>query len=167
MKKKTRKDLEICFHPPKGKAGLRIIKPSKGKAEGHLSKAMDSLRAMRLMYENDIFDWTIVCGYYAFYHALLATLSSIGIEATNHFCAITAFKSFFVERGKMPEEYLVYLNRAKELEVSYSESLEKAKETRVVVQYEITQLRNDDAEWIIDEAADFVEKMEEFVASKR
>jgi uncharacterized protein (UPF0332 family) len=97
----------------------------------------------------------------------LATLSSIGIEATNHFCAITAFNSFFVERGKMPEEYLVYLNRAKELEVSYSESLEKAKETRVVVQYEITQLRNDDAEWIIDEAVDFVEKMEEFVASKR
>jgi hypothetical protein len=36
-----------------------------------------------------------------------------------------------------------------------------------VVQYEITQLQNDDAEWIIEEAAEFVEKMEEFVASKK
>jgi uncharacterized protein (UPF0332 family) len=31
------------------------------------------------MFDNDLFDWTIICGYYAMYHAVLASLFKIGI----------------------------------------------------------------------------------------
>jgi uncharacterized protein (UPF0332 family) len=45
----------------------------------HIDKAHSNLRAMKLMFDNDLFDWTIICGYYAMYHAVLASLFKIGI----------------------------------------------------------------------------------------
>jgi len=120
---------------------------------------------MKLMFDNDIFDWTIICGYYAMYHAVLASLYKIGIRATAHYCAIAAFKEFYVKRGKLKPEYISYIKRAKQLERKYSESLDKAQENRVVEQYGIEIITNDDAEWIIEDAKDFVLKIEEILAS--
>jgi len=37
---------------------------------------------MKLMFDNDQFDWTVIAGYYAMYHAVLAALLKIGIRAT-------------------------------------------------------------------------------------
>ena len=86
------------------------------------------------------------------YHAALASLYKIGIRATAHYCAIAAFKEFYVKR-------------AKQLEQKYSESLDKAQENRVVEQYGVEIITNDDAEWIIEDAKDFVLKIEEILAS--
>ncbi len=122
------------------------------------------MRAMKIMFEDDLFDWTIICGYYAMYHAVLAALFKIGIRATAHYCAIAAFKEFHVKRGKVRPEYITYIKRAKQLEQKYANTLEKAQGDRIVDQYGVEVLTNDDAEWILEDAKDFVLKIEEVLA---
>ncbi len=157
--------LQGCFHPKEGRPNLQKVPVGNERAGQHIDKAHNNLRAMKLMFDNDLFDWTIICGYYAMYHAVLASLYKIGIRATAHYCAIAAFKEFYVKRGKVKPEFIAYLKRAKQLEKKYSESLEKAQENRVVEQYGVEIITNDDAEWIIEDAKDFVLKIEEILAS--
>ncbi len=157
--------LQGCFHPKDGRPNLQKVPVSSERAQQYINKAHNNLRAMKLMFDNDLFDWTIICGYYAMYHAVLATLYKIGIRATAHYCALAAFKEFYVKRGKVKPEFVTYSKRAKQLEQKYSESLDKAQENRVVEQYGVEIITNDDAEWIIEDAKDFVLKIEEVLAS--
>jgi len=61
-------------------------------------------------------------------------------------------------------EYITYIKRAKQLEQKYADTLEKAQEDRVIDQYGVEVLTNDDAEWILEDAKDFVLKIEEVLA---
>lgn len=164
MSEYIEKTLDECFQPKKGKPNLRRIPVSIERVEQHIDKARSNLRAMKIMFDNDLFDWTVICGYYAMYHAVIASLFKIGIRATAHYCAIAAFKKFYVERGKVKPEYINYIKKAKQLERQYAETLEKAQEDRVIEQYGVEVLTNDDAEWIIEDAKDFVLKIEEVIA---
>ena len=164
MPKYIYKFLHECFHPKKGKSNLRRIHMNIERGKQHIKKAHSNLRATKIMFDNNLFDWTIICGYYAMYHALLASLFKIGIEATAHSCAIAAFKKFYIDRGKVKSEYINYIKKAKRLEREYAETLEKAQETRVVEQYGVEVLTNDDAEWIIEDAEKFILKIEEVIA---
>ena len=157
--------LQGCFHPKEGRSNLHKVPVNSERAQQHIDKAHSNLRAMKMMFDCDLFDWTIICGYYAMYHAVLAALYKIGIRATAHYCALAAFKEFYVKRGKVKPEFVTYINRAKQLEQKYSESLDKAQENRVVEQYGVEIITNDDAEWIIEDAKDFVLKIEEVLAS--
>lgn len=163
-KRYSDKLLHDCFHPKAGKPGLRKIPLDINRAKEHLRKAQSNLRAMRLMFREDLFDWTAICGYYAMYHAVLAALYNIGLEARAHHCAMAAFGEFYVERGKVKPEYIQYIEKAKQLEKKYADALEEARKNRVVVQYGVEVLTNDDAEWILEDAEDFVSKIEEILA---
>ena len=164
MSKYVEKTLRECFHPKVGKPNLRRMSVNTERVKQHINKAHNNLRAMKIMFDNDLFDWAIICGYYAMYHAVLASLFRIGIQARAHYCAIAAFKKFYVERGKVKPEYIDYIKKAKQLEQKYSETLEKAQENRVVEQYGVETVTNDDAEWIIEDAENFVLKIEEVIA---
>ena len=164
MAKDIEKILHGCFHPKEGRPNLHKIHVNTERAKQHIDKAHKNLRAMKIMFDNDLFDWTIICGYYAMYHAVLASLFKIGIRATAHYCAIAAFKEFYIKREKVKPEYLAYIKRAKQLEQKYVDTLEKAQENRVIDQYGIEVLTNDDAEWILEDAKDFVLKIEEVLA---
>jgi len=158
--------LQKCFHPKQGKPNLRKAAPDPALVKQHLDKAHGNLRAMKLMFNGEHFDGAIICGYYAMYHAVLASLYKIGIKAFAHYCAIAAFREFYIERGKVGREYIDYIKRAKQLEKKYAETLEKAQETRVIEQYGVEIVTNDEAEWIIEDAKDFVLKIEEILADK-
>jgi len=158
------KTLNECFHPKKGKPNLYKVSINSKRAEGHIDKSHNNLRAMVAMFDKDFFDWAIICGYYAMYHAALASLFKVGIRATAHYCAIAAFKKFYIERGKVKPEYLGYIQKAKQLEAKYAGALEKAQETRVKEQYGVEIISNDDAEWILEDAKAFVLKIEEILA---
>ena len=164
MPKYIEKTLRECFHPKEGKPNLRKISVNVERVKQHIDKAHSNLRAMKAMFDNDLFDWTIICGYYAMYHAVLASLFRVGIGARAHYCAIAAFKKFYVERGKVKPEYINYIKKAKQLEQKYAETLEQAQEHRVIEQYGVEILTNDEAEWIIEDAEDFVLKIEEVIA---
>ncbi len=165
MPENSERILQGCFHPKEGRPNLQKVPVSAERAQQHIEKAHHNLRAMKLMFDNDLFDWTIVCGYYAMYHGVLASLYKIGVRATAHYCALAAFKEFYVKRGTVKPEFVTYIKRAKQLEQKYSESLDKAQENRVVEQYGVEIITNDDAEWVIEDAKDFVLKIEEILAS--
>jgi len=164
MARDIERALRDCFHPRVGKPNLVKVPVDLETARHHIDKASGNLRAMKLMHENDLFDWTVVCGYYAMYHAVLAALFKIGIRATAHYCAIAAFKKFYVEKGKVAAEYVGYIQKAKQLEKKYANTLDKAQENRVIEQYGVEIITNDDVEWIIEDARDFVLKIEEILA---
>ena len=164
MPKDIERILRGCFYPKEGKPNLKKVPVDGARTLQHIDKAHRNLRAMKMMFDNDLFDWAVICGYYAMYHAVLAALLNIGIRATAHYCAIAAFKKFYVEQGKVASEYMTYIKRAKHLEQKYAETLEKAQEERVVEQYGVEILTNDDAAWIIEDAKDFVLKIEEVLA---
>ncbi len=155
--------VESCFHPKEGRPNLHKVPVNLEHVQQHIDKANSNLRAMKLMFDNDHFDWTVISGYYAMYHAVLASLFKIGIRATAHYCAIAAFKEFYVKRGNVKPEFLGYIHRAEQLEKKYAESLDKAQENRVIEQYGVEIVTNDDAEWIIEDAKDFVLKIEEVI----
>ncbi|MBF0478105.1 MAG: HEPN domain-containing protein [Candidatus Omnitrophica bacterium] len=158
------KIVQSCFHPKEGRPNLHKVPVNIEYVQQHMDKAHSNLRAMKLMFDNDHFDWTVICGYYAMYHAVLASLFKIGIRATAHYCAIAAFKEFYVKRGKVNQEYVEYIKRAKQLEQEYADALDKAQENRIIEQYGVEIVTNDDAEWIIEDAKDFVLKIEEVIA---
>ena len=164
MARRIEKILLGCFHPKDGRPNLHKVSVNRERAEQHIDKARKNLRAMKIMHGNDMFDWTIICGYYAMYHGVLAALFNIGIRATAHYCAIAAFKEFYVKRGKVKPDYIVYIKKAKQLEEKYSNTLEKAQADRIVEQYGVEILTNDDAEWILEDAKDFVLKIEEILS---
>jgi uncharacterized protein (UPF0332 family) len=164
MPKDIEKALRGCFHPKDGKPNLKKVPVNVDRARQHIDKAHRNLRAMKMMFENDLFDWTVICGYYAMYHAVLAALFNIGIRTTAHYCAIAAFKKFFVEQGKVAPEFMAYIKKAKHLEEKYAETLERAQEERVIEQYGVEILTNDDAQWIIEDAQEFVLTIEEVLA---
>jgi uncharacterized protein (UPF0332 family) len=164
MTKDIEKILHGCFRPKEGRPNLHKVPVNVERARQHIDKARKNLRAMKIMFDNDLFDWAIICGYYAMYHAVLAALLKIGIRATAHYCAIAAFKEFYVRRGRVRPEYISYIKKAKQLEQKYANTLEKAQEDRVIDQYGIEVLTNDDAEWILEDAKDFVLKIEEVLA---
>jgi uncharacterized protein (UPF0332 family) len=150
------KNIEQCFK----QGGLRNIESDPESIWRHLDKASSNIKAMDIMFDNQKYDWTIVCGYYAMYHAVLASLIKIGILATKHYCAISAFNKFYIFRKDVDKKYIEYLHRAKKLEEKYSETLEHAQADRVSDQYGVQVITNDDAEWIIEEAKDFVLQIE-------
>jgi len=156
--------LHDCLHPTRGKPGLVRVSPDEKTARAHLEKARVNLRAMALMYREELFDWTIVCGYYAMYHAVLGALAHIGLRGLSHPCALAAFRKFYVERKRVPAEYVQFLKRAEQLKKRYAETLEAAREDRIVVQYGIEEVTNDDAEWLLEEAKAFVLRIEEVLA---
>lgn len=164
MSEHVDRTLRDCFHPKKGKPNLKKVRIDFNRVEQHIDKANNNLRAMQKMFDNDLFDWTIICGYYAMYHAVLASLLKIGIRATAHYCAIAAFKKFYVEQGKVNPEFVTFIKKAKQLEEKYADTLDKAQESRVIEQYGVEVLTNDDAQWIIEDAKDFVLKIEEVLA---
>jgi len=59
---------------------------------------------------------------------------------------------------------MAYLNKARQVEKKSSDSLRKARENRVTVQYGVQIFTNTDVDWILEEAEDFVLSIEELLA---
>jgi uncharacterized protein (UPF0332 family) len=168
MTEKLSPILRRCFKPIKGhKPELRKISPDQKTTRMHLNKAHNNLKAMKLMYDQEFFDWTIICGYYAMYHGVLASLSYIGIRAYSHLCAIAAFQNFFIDKDRSQKEYIHFIRKAEQLGKKYTDSLQEARENRVRVQYGVQIICNEDAEWIIEDAEDFVLLIEEFIEENK
>jgi hypothetical protein len=68
MPKDVEKALRGCFHPKEGRPNLQKVPVNAGRAKQHIDKARRNLRAMKIMFDNELFDWTIICGYYAIRH---------------------------------------------------------------------------------------------------
>ena len=149
--------LDRCFEgAPNVPKRLLKVPQSVEKAEEHLEKANRNLFAARLVNDNKFFDWTITCSYYAMYHATMASLWLIGLEARSHECAITAFDMFYVKEQKVGREYLEYVTKAKTISKKYSESLEYAKTERIKASYGLGEITSQETSMVLGDAREFV-----------
>lgn len=154
--------VEKCLNPEKGrKKGLFKVRPSMAEAQEFLDKAQWNLQAMKINYDNHLYDWSIVIGYYAMYHATLSALRLVGLDAKRHDCAAAALDFFFCGKGGLVEQNLKSFEKAKKLEKSFVETLNKASVERVQVQYGVVKAKAKDAEWMVKSAAEFVEAIED------
>lgn len=65
MPENLEKILENCFHPGKGRSNLRKVPINAERVKQHIDKSHNNLRAMKLTFDNGLFDWAVICGYYA------------------------------------------------------------------------------------------------------
>ncbi len=160
--------LEKCFKGTK-EIPPRIIrkKPDAGTAMAHLEKVESNILAMEKMFDEKYFDWTIVAAYYSMYHSVLAALRVIGLDARSHECAILAFEKFYTKKGKVDENYVVYLRQAKELSEKYSETLEKVKTMRVEASYGTGEIKSTDAAFAMTSAKEFASEIRKTVHEAR
>ena len=149
--------LDRCFEGS-GEIPKRLIKvqESVNKAEEHLEKANKNLLAATKMNEFKFFDWTITCSYYAMYHATMASLWLIGLDARSHECAIVAFETFYVQERKVFPDYTEYVKKAKKLSKTYSDSLEYAKTERIKASYGLGEITSQEANKVLNDGRDFI-----------
>ena len=106
------------------------------------------------------YDWVIIKGYYAMYHAALACLAKLGFKSENHNATILALEVYFVHSGRLEEKYVKVLEKAR-LEKDYVEKLRVAKQERVIAQYNVSvDVEKRTAKWILETAKEFVDRME-------
>jgi uncharacterized protein (UPF0332 family) len=149
--------IDRCFEgAPNIPKRLLKLPASVEKAEEHLEKANRNLFAARLMNDNKFFDWAITCSYYAMYHATMASLWLIGLDARSHECAIAAFEIFYVKEQKVGKEYLEYIKKAKTLDKKYADSLEYAKTERIKASYGLGEITSQEASKVLSDAREFV-----------
>lgn len=157
----SEEEIRECLE--RGRPGLLKRKASVAKAESHLRKAFWNLKAMDHNYSGKFYDWSVIAGYYAMYFASLGALWLVGLWGRDHACVAKALKFFFVEKGKLEKRYLEDLKYAKKLERRYVEKLEKARRRRIKFQYEITIVKQEDADWIMKTAKGFVRRLERLI----
>lgn len=106
------------------------------------------------------YDWVIIKGYYAMYHAALACLAKLGFKSENHNATILALELYFVHSGKLEEKYVKVLEKAR-LEKDYVEKLREAKQERVIAQYNVSvDVEKRAAKWVLKTAKEFVDRLE-------
>jgi len=160
--------LEACLNGTKG-IPPRLIRRTADidRAEEHLSKAERNGMAMNIMYEKGFFDWSIVCAYYSMYHATLASLWVLGLDARSHECAIVAFEAFYVKKMKVSEKLLVYLDKAKQLSEKYADSIKNVKKMRIEASYGLGELKSPEASIAMSNAKEFVTEITAIVHEAR
>ena len=156
--------LDKCFAgsvetPPR----LIRKKPDLFQVEQHLEKAERNIAAMEMMFQYKFFDWVIVTAYYSMYHATLAALWLIGLDARSHECAVLAFHTFYAKKGKVEPKYSEYLERAKELSDKYAETLEKVRTLRIEASYGVGEIKSFDASFARTNATDFLTTIKRIV----
>jgi uncharacterized protein (UPF0332 family) len=73
--------------------------------EALIRKAQDSLRAAKLLNENDLIDFAASRAYYAMFYVAGAFLHSQGLKFSKHGSLIAAFGLHFVKAGLIPAHY--------------------------------------------------------------
>lgn len=132
-------------------------------AEEHLEKSDRNLLAAKQMSDAKFFDWAITCSYYAMYHATMASLWLLGLDARSHECAIAAFETFYVKEQKIGKQYLEYMQKAKTLNKKYADSLEYAKTERIRASYGLGEITSDEASRVLRDAREFVAAIRQLV----
>lgn len=73
--------------------------------EGFIQKAQDSLRAAKLLEENDLIDFAASRAYYAMFYVAEAFLIGLGLRFQKHGSLIAAFGQHFVKTGLISAQF--------------------------------------------------------------
>lgn len=137
----------------------------ESEKEDRLEKAQLDLRAAELMFNKELFGWTIVCSYYAMFHAVQAALVEQGVRALSHKVALDAFELLYTRRSEIPRDLSKEFRKARRLERVYVDSLIEVKRKRETAQYEIHFIVQPDADAVYVKAQEFVNEIEQMLAA--
>jgi uncharacterized protein (UPF0332 family) len=74
-----------------------------------LQKAVDNIRAAKLLAEDELYDISISRAYYAMFYIAEAFLSGEGLTFSKHSAVISAFGSHFAKTKRLPAKFHRYL----------------------------------------------------------
>jgi len=74
-----------------------------------LDKAAESLRAARVLAEQDLFDFAVSRAYYAMFYVADAPMLGEGLAFSKHSAVIAAFGERFSKTERVPREYRRFL----------------------------------------------------------
>ncbi len=125
----------------------------------NLSKNPEVKGAVGIREGFECFDWVIIAGYYAMYHAALALLSTKSLKSKNHAATVLALEYYFVHKQELGKEDLKRLKQA-QLRKEDTTKLRAARNRRETAQYDAEEaLRKREAEHVLRDATDFVNKI--------
>lgn len=133
-----------------------------------LKNSKQSLKAAKLLFDNNIYLWTIVCSYYSMFYIAQAVLLSLGYKTTGKIVhKVTAEALKDIIKPKLLKIFQEIQDEALEIAEIKSENLVKSFEyerrKRNYIQYNTTEqdIRNK-AETSIKRAKEFLFEMEKF-----
>lgn len=92
-----------------------------------------------------------------------ASLWLLGLDARSHECALLAFRTFYIKKGRVGEEYYGYLEKAKKLSEKYGETLEKVRFMRINASYGLGEAKSSEADSVASNTRDFVNEIKRLV----
>jgi len=120
-------DIKRKLEKYKRKGTFRKEEAEKRLAEGYVEKARKNLVAMQIDFDvsekekvkkvlqisEDFvqFEWVVIKGYYAMYHASLACLAKLGFKSESHEATALALDLYFVQKKRLEEVYLRLLTK--------------------------------------------------------
>ncbi len=118
--------------------------------EYHIKEAENKLAAAKSLFANGFYKDSASRSYYSMYHAARALLLTKDISPKTHEGVIAKFGLEFVKKDII-EKY-------------YSKALAKGKDVREVADYDvITEITEEEAESIIEDAEKFLERIKEAI----
>lgn len=79
-----------------------------------LEKAEKSLKAARVLLDEDLFDFSASRAYYTMFYVVEALLLGEGLTFSKHSAVVAAFGKLFVKRGLVAKEFHRYLIEAED-----------------------------------------------------
>ncbi|MCX6710263.1 MAG: HEPN domain-containing protein [Candidatus Woesearchaeota archaeon] len=124
---------------------ILLVKESKEISESYNQKSKNSLKAAKLLYEQELPEEATSMSYYAMYHKTNSLFYLTGIKCENHAAAIILLKELF--------------------EIN-NEDISFAKEQRVDKQYYADfAVTKDDVKKLIEKSENFIEELDLFIDS--
>jgi len=136
----------------KNEGKLELVEPSLDICESYLEKAGNSMKAAKILAQNNLYENSVSMSYYAMYNSLTALLFRVGIKSENHSASIIIFKELFgridlykmisfAKKERIDKQYYVDFTLTKE---SAEDLAKKAEDFLVKMKLIIKNLKNDD-----------------------
>lgn len=78
-----------------GEKKIQLVESSEDISQSYTKKSENSLKAAKLLLENDLYEESVSMSYYSMFHKTMAVLRVIGIKCENHSAAIILLKEIF------------------------------------------------------------------------
>jgi uncharacterized protein (UPF0332 family)/predicted nucleotidyltransferase len=87
-------------------------RPMTSEQSALLQKANDSLKAAKLLADQEFYDFAVSRAYYAMFYVASAFLLGEGLTFSKHSTVISMFSQHFTQTGRVPTEFHRYLIKA-------------------------------------------------------
>tara|TARA_Y100000310_G_C20686577_1_gene819403 strand:+ start:2017 stop:2490 length:474 start_codon:yes stop_codon:yes gene_type:complete len=128
---------------------LDIVEPSSEICSDYIKKSSNSLKAAKILQEQNLLEEGVSMAYYSMYHTLTALFFKVGIKCENHAGAIILLKELFhvdnsvisfAKKERVDKQYYTDFRIKKD---DVIQSIKSAEDFRIKIMNFIEQLKNE------------------------